>query len=322
MKNFFITVFGGMFAIAFGVGVAFSATYIWKSFGGKVIMARKIEITAAAGDNSVSKQKVYISDAGSKNFISALDEEDLVNAVLSSMPKSADKNVTATGYMVKNLVRGDVVIKHNSETLLPIASLTKLVTAIVAKRYMSSDDKITISKKITATYGSTAGFKVGETYRVKDLLYPLLMVSSNDAAEALADKYGREKFILNMNDFTQSIGAYRTYFKDPSGLSKDNISTAEDLVTIIDWIYKNEPEIIEITKMKSKTVRSHTWINPTHFLSWSYYLGGKNGYTPEANRTSVSLFSLGKSHNPYAVVVLGSNSRDNDVTKLIRKVKD
>lgn len=322
MKNFFITAFGGLFAVAFGVGIAFSATHLWRNFDGGEIMSRKIQITAAIGQGFVPTKEAYISTASQKHYISADEEEDLVNAVLSSIPKSGDKNVTAMGYIVKNLTRGDIVIKHNSDTLLPIASLTKLVTAIITKRYMSADDKITIDKKITSTYGSTAGFKVGETYKVKDLLYPLLMVSSNDAAEAVANKYGREKFILNMNDFTQSIGAYRTYFKDPSGLSKDNISTAEDLVTIIDWIYKNEPEILEITRMKSKTIRNHTWINPTHFLSWSYYLGGKNGYTPEANRTSVSLFSLGKNHYPYAVVVLGSNSRDSDVTKLIRKVKD
>ena len=322
MKNFFITVFGGLFAIAFGVGVAFSATHLWQAYdGSKTIMTKKINITAAVIQNPSTSPQTFIAPAN-KNYISAEEEEDLVNAVLSSMPKSADKNVSATGYIVKNLFRGDVVIKHNSDTLLPIASLTKLVTAIVAKRYMSAEDKITINKKALSTYGSTGGFKVGETYKVKDLLFPLLMVSSNDAAEALAGKYGREKFVMNMNDFAQSIGAYRTYFKDPSGLSKDNISTAEDLVTIIDWVYKNEPEILEITKMKSKTIRNHNWINPTHFLSWSYYLGGKNGYTPEANRTSVSLFALGKNHNPYAVVVLGSNARDDDVTKLIRKVKD
>jgi len=74
--------------------------------------------------------------------------------------------------------------------------------------------------------------------------------------------------------------------------------------------------------VSEKIVRSHAWRNPTHFLSWSNYLGGKNGYTPEADRTGVALFSMGASKNVYAVVVLGSESRDADVVKLLAKVKE
>jgi D-alanyl-D-alanine carboxypeptidase len=125
-----------------------------------------------------------------------------------------------------------------------------------------------------------------------------------------------------MNDWVQSIGAYRTYFADPSGLSPDNVSTVNDMALILDWIRLKEPEIIDITALKTKTIRAHTWVNPTHFLSWSYYIGGKNGYTTEANRTGAALFKLGKNKNVYAVIVLGSGNRDADVIKLLEKVRE
>jgi D-alanyl-D-alanine carboxypeptidase len=204
---------------------------------------------------------------------------------------------------------------------MPIASLTKLITAVVSKQLISDNAKVKITNDIISTFGNTAQFKIGETFQAEDLYYPLLMVSSNDAAEALARNYGRQKFIQAMNTFAQSIGAYRTTFKDPSGLSPDNRSTVNDLVTIFSWIQKNEPKLIEITQIKTKTVRVHTWTNSAHFLSWSNYLGGKNGYTDEAKQTSIAVFYMGQDKVPYITVVLGSRSRDADILKLLGKVK-
>lgn len=203
------------------------------------------------------------------------------------------KQVNAKAYFVKDLTTGTVVAQYNAEQLLPIASLTKLVTAVIARRLIPDTRRITITKAVMATYGNTADFRAGETFSVGDLMYPMLMVSSNDAAEAFAQSYGRTKFIQAMNDFTQSIGAYRTYFSDPSGLDSRNVSSAEDQAIIIDWIRNNDSAILGITELKAYTIRSHTWVNPTHFLSWSYYIGGKNGYLPEADRTNVSLFKWG-----------------------------
>ena len=157
--------------------------------------------------------------------------------------------------------------------------------------------------------------------RVGELLYPLLMVSSNDASEALARTYGRRDFIKAMNDWVQSIGAYQTYFADPSGLSPSNVSTAKDMAIIASAIYRDHPEIFQISAEKTQTVRVHTWTNPTHFLNLSSYAGGKNGYTTEAGRTSVSIFSISTPGSdrktPYAVIVLNSRDRDRDVLELL-----
>jgi len=316
MKHFFYIVFGGLIAIGCGVVFTYGSTALLRlaaSHPGFDLSDFSISQSASAS--------TFISGLKRTVRFSAHEEEDTLNFTENAKSQSVPGTVTAGAYIVKNNTTGDMVLSHNADTLLPVASLTKLVTAVIARRLIDSRERITITDEIIATYGNTAAFTKGETFVADDLLYPLLMVSSNDTAEAFARSYGRKKFIAAMNEFTQDIGAYRTYFYDPSGLSPYNVSTAEDLVRIMDWIRLNDPKIVDITRLKSKTIRTHTWTNPTHFLSWSYYVGGKNGYIPEAQRTGVSLFELGDIKNLYTVVVLGSFSRDVDVVNLIGKIK-
>ncbi len=319
MKQFFYLVFGGLLIVGAGLGISYGGAKGWQALSPYL---EKSSLAAVA--HAIIPQPLdgtSISGLVRSIRYSAHEEEDLINSLDPNNIEKLNAKVSALSYIVKNLTNGDVTIEHNSEKLLPVASLTKLVTAVVARRMIDADERITVSREIMSTYGNTAQFRVGETFKSQDLLYPLLMVSSNDAAEALAYDYGRQNFISAMNEFTQSIGAYRTYFQDPSGLSAENVSTASDMALILDWIKINDPEIIGITSLKTKTIRGHTWVNPTHFLSWAHYVGGKNGYTPEANRTASSLFTMGQNKDLYAVVVLGSEERDYDVMRLLRKVE-
>jgi len=331
MRQFFIIVFGGLFAIVAGVGIAYGGSFAWKHFRpqlSKLSSYTNLASLALRNESDsaslVDALKSPTSISGTKKTIryTASEEEDLINAAEQALPSGSDDRIKAKAYLLKNLTRGDVTIDYESDRLLPIASVSKLVTAVIARRLIDSAERITITKEIMSRYGNTAIFNVGETFKASDLYYPLLMVSSNDAAEALAQDYDRKKFIKAMNDWVQSIGAYRTYFEDPSGLSVHNVSTANDLALIMDWIRKNDPDIIKMTLLKSKTVRSHTWVNPTHFLSWSYYIGGKNGFTSEANNTAVSLFTLGKNKNVYVAVLLNTGNRDADMIRLVGKVRE
>jgi D-alanyl-D-alanine carboxypeptidase len=300
MRNFFYVVFGGLGLMALVFGLSYAGTVAMNK-------APSTDGTVISGFHRTIR---YTAD----------QEENLIDEAAEALPPGVAKGVTASEYIVKDLTTGKIVLQQDSNRLLPIASLTKLVTAVIARRLIPDTARITITKSIMATYGNTADFTAGETFTAADLLYPLLMVSSNDAAEAYAQYYGRTKFIQAMNDFTQSIGAYRTSFADPSGLDPENVSTANDMALILDWIRKNDPAIISVTALKEKTERSHTWMNPTNFLSWSYYIGGKNGYLPEAKDTGALLFTLGPDKDIYAVVVLGSDNRDADVIKLLQKV--
>ncbi len=254
-----------------------------------------------------SRVAVYSADSG----------RETIESAKQSLPKFANKKITAKSYIVSDIDRDAVVLEKDADKLMPIASITKIVTAVVAKRLIKENESIIIDSKALSTYGNEARLRDGEKFKLRELLYPLLMVSSNDSSEAIARHYGRQKFIKEMNNFVSEIGAYRTYFKDPSGLSPSNVSTVNDLLIITKYIIKNYPEIFEITKEKSKTIRTHTWTNTTHLLNLDSYFGGKNGYTPEANRTSISLFKLGKNERFFAVIFLGSSSRDNDILDLL-----
>ena len=316
MKQFFYILFGGLALIV----VALFAIKV----GGALRTGKSSGVSASAPASAIQPVKSY----------SSVEEESVDNMFFGSATTTTAKaKITARGYIVMN-IGGPVASSDDSriidsreqDTLMPIASLTKLVTAIVARQKLDGEGRVIITKKVLDTYGNTAGFKVGEIFTADDLLYPLLMVSSNDAAEAIATTYGRSAFLRAMNDFAQSIGAYRTYFADPAGLSSQSVSTAHDMAIILGWMYHNMPDVLDITLQETKTLRTHTWVNPTHLLSWSYYLGGKNGYLPEANRTGASLFRFGpvtssaSSSTPiYAVVVLGSQSRDSDVVSLVQR---
>jgi D-alanyl-D-alanine carboxypeptidase len=272
--------------------------------------------------NNFEHKNIIVIDNDISQLYSVDDTIDIKTLPAGYIATASKKNISAKAYIVANLSTDQIILKRNEEQLLPIASITKLITAIIANSLMYPDSYIVLSQRFLDTYGNEARFRLNEKLRVRELLYPLLMVSSNDAAEALAGSYskGRQSFIKEMNKFSSSIGAYKTYFTDPSGLSSQNLSTAKDLLIITKWIVDNNPEIFNITLSKNHTVRFHTWTNPTHLLNLSAYIGGKNGYTVEANRTSISLFSLGKDKKQIiAVIVLGSSRRDSDVLDLLEE---
>jgi D-alanyl-D-alanine endopeptidase (penicillin-binding protein 7) len=315
MKQFLMVVFGGLAIVLAGIAVSWSAGWAWQHVPHPVRPAAPVQDPDGTIRDGLTRKITFTAD----------EEEDLVNSALSSLHDTSGR-ITASAYIVKDLTTGQTWTEYDSERLKPIASLTKLVTAEIARRSIPENTRIAITPAVTNTFGNTANFKAGETFTAGELMYPLLMVSSNDAAEALARSLGRAKFLKEMNDFMQEIGAYRTYFDDPSGLSPLNVSTASDMALILDWLRTNDPAILDITLTHSATIRGHTWINPTHFLSWSYYLGGKNGFTDEAGRTGASLLQLGPvqangKKDVYAIVVLGSDDRDQDVIRLINKVK-
>ncbi len=320
-------VFSIVTALATGVATAYVGI-------GAIELIHKPELVTGSFSKMAAVTK-SVSDFGevfSKHLVyEALAEEDVGKDItftgesLTAANKvdSSGAAISALAYSVQSLDKDNILLEKDSDRLLPIASVTKLITAVIATKVFSPDDMIEITQKVLDTEGSTGKFKKGEKYKVKEIMFPLLLVSSNDAAEAVSQAYdarkGKGKFVKEMNSWVNEIGAYRTYFRDASGLSPQNVSTARDLSIIAKWIKDNEPGIFEITLTKSKTIRTHTWLNPTHFLSLSSYSGGKNGFIPEASLTNISIFELGTPKRPYSVVLLGSKSRDKDTLSILNK---
>lgn len=310
-------------AVLVGVGIAYGGIFAMqlatrKAVAKPQVKAAVVSIKEASEEDT---DPTFISRF-SRAFSYSAQENDGA-AEEESLTSSVNPGVSAVAYSVASIDKGNTLIEKDAERLLPIASVTKLITAVVARKLFKQNDMIEITSRALATEGDSGKLRLGEKMKVGEIMYPLLLVSSNDAAEALAQTYdathGKGKFVAEMNAWASSVGAYRTYFRDPSGLSPQNVSTARDIALIAKWIRDNDPGIFDITLTKAKSIRLHTWINPTHFLNLSSFEGGKNGYTTEANLTSVSIFSFGFPKRYYSIVLLGSTQRDADTLAVLNK---
>lgn len=229
--------------------------------------------------------------------------------------------VSAKAYLVGDLDTGEVILSQNQDKIYPIASVTKLMTASVASEIAKEDDIVTVSKEAISTYGKNGELKTGEKIKASLLLYPLLLESSNDAAEALAIHFGRDNFMEKMNMLASKLKMENTFYDDPSGLSPENKSTVSDIFKLTGYIRNKQAGILDITKEKSYSDKKHNWSNISQFLKQKEYLGGKSGYTDPAKQTVVSTFSLPLGENtvrPIAIVLLQSNDRKKDVEKILQ----
>ncbi len=234
--------------------------------------------------------------------------------------------VTAEAYVVVDTTTGEIILEKNAGVAYPIASVSKLITAIVTKEHTDPHHIATVTDDSYNTYGTEGGLYRGERILVTDLLYPLLMESSNDAAEVLARDYGREDFMALMNDKAASLGMEQTTFEDPSGLSPNNVSTAYDLTKLALYIKKAYPELLDITRVKEFGIADHSWKNQNYYLTFPNFLGGKNGFIDEAKKTTLSYFKVnfrGTDPNSkaeerhLALILLRSNDRNQDASNLL-----
>jgi D-alanyl-D-alanine carboxypeptidase len=223
--------------------------------------------------------------------------------------------------LVADLTNGIVLAQKNDGARWPTASLTKLMTATIVLDHLSTSTEITITPPMFAVYPQEGTLVVNGTYTVNDLLHTMLMPSSNVAAEAMADYYGRAVFLAEMNQRAQAWGMTSTYFDDPSGLSSANQSSASDLMILAQHIYKDYPQILAITRTPEATItnlnsgKTYDVKSINDFAGETNFIGGKTGYTNEAEDNLLSVFNY--HGNPVLVVVLGVTDRFGDTTKLL-----
>jgi D-alanyl-D-alanine carboxypeptidase (penicillin-binding protein 5/6) len=240
--------------------------------------------------------------------------------------------VSAKAWIVIDGKTGKVVRGGNEAEARPMASTSKIMTAWIVLRLAATDAKIldevvTYSDRAAKTSGSTTGLKTGEKLPVKELLYGLLLPSGNDAAVALAEHFGPrlgeatdgdalQRFVAEMNRRAKALGFKEMAYKDPNGLSRDNVSSARDLAALTFEALKDErfrvyvatrrheSELIEPDGTKRKVV----WVNSNKLLDIEGYEGVKTGTTTPAGNCLVA--SARRGGDRLIVVVLGSTAAD------------
>lgn len=234
--------------------------------------------------------------------------------------------VNAGSYLAADLSNNFVFASKKIAQPVPIASLTKLMTALVAAEYINLDRKITVQKSnIVPT--SVPRLKAGEKYTAYQLLYPLLEESSNQAAFALADTVGRERFVELMNKKAEALGMANTRFTDPAGMGDGNVSTPEDLFLLAKYLLNNRSFVLKIS---SGTLGPNVY-GPSEFKNIKNlnifsgddnFIGGKVGKTDAARQTMLAIWNgdFDGAKRPFVVIILGSERNGEDAKNLAGQV--
>nr|WP_245831048.1 D-alanyl-D-alanine carboxypeptidase family protein [Sediminibacillus massiliensis] len=216
--------------------------------------------------------------------------------IVLSFPNTsiASPGVSATSAVLMERGSGRVLFEKNGNEPQRIASITKIMTAIIAIESGKLDEKVTASKKAVYTEGSSIYLEEGEEMKLEDLVYGLMLRSGNDSAVAIAEHVGGslEGFVYMMNEKAAWLGMNNTVFENPHGLDSENHrSTAYDMALLMRYAMDN-PVFREITGAKSHKAetRTYAWANKNKLLTqyYEYCTGGKTGYTKRAGRTLVS----------------------------------
>jgi len=232
-------------------------------------------------------------------------------------------NLDTPHYLLADIESSTILAGSNLDDQAPIASLTKLMTALVAADYINLDKNVSVGQP-TFVQSLIPRLQGLNTVSMYSLMQLLLVESSNEAAEVIATQVGREKFIGLMNEKAVALGLNQTTLADPSGLSADNISTAGDLLRLVQYIYNNRRFIIDLTANQDL---------PSAYISGQFgqlenfnkikdldnFIGGKVGETEAAGQTSISLHKLmvKGQERILAIILLGSSQRDADVHELL-----
>ena len=208
-----------------------------------------------------------------------------------------------------------ILYSHNIHDIKSVASISKIMTAIIAIESGKLDDKIVVGKEIKKAYGSAIYLKEGEILTLRDLLYGLMLRSGNDAALVIANYVGKDvdKFVKMMNEKANLLEMKDSTFNNPSGLDEEkaNYSSAYDMDVLMSYAIKNKEfkNIVSTKKYKLTTNKSnYIWYNKNKLLNnYKYTTGGKTGYTKIAKRTLVTTASK---NNLNLVVVTLNDGND------------
>ncbi|MBT2677657.1 D-alanyl-D-alanine carboxypeptidase [Bacillus sp. ISL-35] len=230
----------------------------------------------------------------------------IVTLLIYSIPGTvqASVSVSARSAILMEQESGRVLFEKDAHKVSRIASITKIMTAILAIESGKLDEMVKVSDQAVRAEGSSVYLKPGEKISLEDLVYGLMLRSGNDAAVAIAEHVGGsvDGFVYMMNEKAQQIGMTDTHFANPHGLDdhENHVSTAYDMALLTRYAMNNEEyKKISGTKVHRASNPTETWDrvwkNKNRLLTekYKYSTGGKTGYTKRAKRTLVSTAKKG-----------------------------
>ena len=257
--------------------------------------------------------------------IDDLEIPDWSDEIIETTNTNEEPKINARAAVIYDRKSKKIIWGKKENERRPMASTTKIMTAIVVLEHANLNDTVTVSKKSGGTGGSRLGLKAGDKITVENLLYGLLLVSGNDAAVALAEYVGGsvEGFAKMMNEKAEKLGLKDTHFVTPHGLDmQEHYTTALELAEMADYAL-NIKKFAQIVNTKNITIsingRSKNLKNTNELLGNLYGVNGvKTGFTNGANRCLVT--SVNRNGMNIITVVLGADTkkdRTNDSVKLI-----
>jgi D-alanyl-D-alanine carboxypeptidase len=290
-----------------------------------------------------SEQPIVVSGAPVSSLPNSAAMASAANSGIDEeMPTIKDfPDIQVAAALVKELGSDKPMFAYHAAARWPLASITKLMTAVVALETLGPATLVKVTPDAVATEGESGNLKAGEKYSVIDLVRIMLTVSSNDAAIALAQAYdqkelGPDAYTAEINKTSAFIGAMRqkardlgmngTIYGDPSGLSVINQSIITDLETLINYISTSNPEILRMTTKKENvalernSMTKRTYININEFAGQTDFLGGKTGFTDDASGNLASLFKY--NGKQYLIIVFGTDDRFGATRRLYNWIKE
>lgn len=261
--------------------------------------------------------------AGQEATLPAPERQNLIRPP-QKIAGASEPQIGAKAAILIDVPSAYVLYAKNDEEKVPVASTTKIMTAVVVIDDFADrlNDVVTITYPMIAVEGSDIQLKVGEKITVADLMKGLLIMSGNDTATALAIHFGgKDAFVERMNQKAQELGLEKTHFRDPAGLDDEGFSTAHDLALLSSFAMRKEM-FREIVKTPQATISSiggdiihelkssNRLIKSDDALFYPFAVGIKTGFTYAAGHCLVSAAQ----NNGHEILGVILNTNENSVT--------